>query len=221
MDLRILENAAEKIEDYNAQGDAKKYYNPAYHKLLNARPLVDVDGSVVDLAVGIIESIMRNFKMARVMSHQFNGLLARKLKEDSVKVVLREVRSARIESSILNEHKASSKILYETFSEDGSDSLALEEMQFHVGATKIMNFLFPDFYVMVDSRVAKALHRSGGYYFEKYWDTMRLCRQELDSWREMHCDLDSLILLDKPPTTLTRIFDKCAFVMGSLQKWRT
>jgi len=45
---------------------------------------------------------------------------------------------------------------------------------------------------------------------------MKVCIKELKEWKEENGDFDSLPKLDVGfgPTTLTRIFDKCAFIMA-------
>lgn len=104
--------------------------------------------------------------------------------------------------------------LYAALSVGGENGLSRWCYRFDVGATKIMNFLFPDLFVIVDRYVKKAVHSSGELYFGKYWDIMMICRGELREWEQHHGNLDSLLRLDTKPTTETRIFDKCAFVIG-------
>jgi len=78
---------------------------------------------------------------------------------------------------------------------------------------------------MLDRNVAKKLNQLGlikirrkgsTYYFsfEIYWQVMKICKMELEEYQKRHGDLQSLLDMDDEPTTLTRIFDKCAFVMA-------
>lgn len=88
-----------------------------------------------------------------------------------------------------------------------------------------MNSLFPELFVMVDKNVAEALKQLGlikikrkgstfAFSFEIYWQVMEICRKELEEYQKRHGNLQRLLDMDNKPTTLTRIFDKCAFVMA-------
>jgi len=85
-----------------------------------------------------------------------------------------------------------------------------------VGATKVMHCLFPELFVMLDQNVGKALGYRPGQYnnFFCYWNAMDICRNELEEWVEINNNTDSLLQLDTQPTTLPRIFDKCASIMS-------
>jgi len=78
---------------------------------------------------------------------------------------------------------------------------------------------------MVDKNVAITLNklrlieiqRKGETYdfsFKSYWQVMEICHKELENFRKEHGNLQILLNMDEKPTTLTRIFDKCAFVMA-------
>jgi len=223
---KILENVAEKIKKYDAQCNARKY-NSAYRRVLEARGgsrcLVDENGNVNERALRIIEYALRAFEMDqwRQMDGKFREMLKKKLEDSEVKVILKKLRDLRIDSSDLKELKNDVKKLYEVLSASGSDGLSARGDRFEVGATKIMNFLFPELFVMVDKYVKKALHKSGDISFRKYWDILIICRQELEEWRTLHGTVDNLLELDTKPTTLIRVFDKCAFIMGKTKSLKT
>ena len=60
--------------------------------------------------------------------------------------------------------------LYEAFAASGVDSLSKREDHFWVGATKTLNFMFPELFVMVDSNIRKAFHKGPDMYFPNYWN---------------------------------------------------
>jgi len=215
---KILENVAEKIKEYDAQCKAPKY-NATYRRVLKAREgdccLVDADGNVSERALKVIEDALRAFEMGRQMGGKFRERLRKKLEDDEIRSILKRFRNLCIDSLDLKEFKDDVKRLYEALSASGSSGLSSRQDSFEVGATKIMNFLFPELFIMVDSNVKKAVGRSGpGVPFGKYWDIMMICRRELEEHKKVQGSYNSLLESDIKPTTLTRIFDKCAFIMG-------
>jgi hypothetical protein len=94
---------------------------------------------------------------------------------------------------------------------------------FHVGATKVLHWLFPDLFIMLDSNSAKGFqkhHKVGfrrtsqpGYSAEKYIDCLKKAQAEILGYGpERFTDLEA-------NTPLARIFDKVAFVVGA--GWRS
>jgi hypothetical protein len=223
----IFKNVGEKIKKYDEQRRGK-LYNEAYQSVLKARgensSLVDDDGNVSEESLKTIEKALKKFGMARFgkMDDKFVDKLRKKLND--TKAILVKFRNLQIESQDWQRYEEDVKKLYDTLSVGGKDGLSADGDRFDVGATKIMNFLFPELFVMVDKNVATTLTKLGlvkfsrkgsthHYCFEKYWKVMRICYDELGQYKK-HGDLSDLLKLDKWPTTLTRIFDKCAFVMA-------
>jgi len=219
---KILENVAEKIKKYDGCHKSRKY-NSAYRRVLEARGgkhcLVDEEGNVSEKSLQVIEKALIDFEMGGhgQMDRGFKDRLKQKLEAGETKEVLKKFRNVQIYSPNLKEIKSDAEKLYNTLSVSGEDGLSARKDCFDVGATKIMNFLFPDLFVIVDKNVKKALHKSGPLNFKKYWDIMMICHEELDEWKKSHGTLGNLLELDSKPTTLTRIFDKCAFIMGKLK----
>lgn len=219
-EVRVFENVAEKINKYNSYDTKCKAgrYNSAYRRVLNARgeqsSLVDEDGILDEKSLIIIEDALRAFDMDRQMDDQFRDRLKKKLNDVNTKILLKEFRKFTVLFPKIEEIKSDTQDFFETLSAVDQDGLSSRGDRFGVGATKIMNFLFPELFVMADQWVMKGLHKTGPIYPWKCWSIMMICRRELTEWEESHGDLESLIELDKKPTTLTRIFDKCAFVMG-------
>ena len=226
----IFENAKNKIEYYNNLPKAETY-NQAYKKVLSARKgsssLVNDDGNISEESLKILEYGLRKFEMNRFnqMGNAFREKLSKKLQKGEIMEILKNLRDLRIESEEWKEHKDEIEKLYRELSTEGESSLHTGKKRFDVGATKIMNFLFPELFVMLDSNVAKTLNQLGlikirrrgstyDFSFEIYWQVMKICKMELEEYQKRHGDLQSLLDMDDEPTTLTRIFDKCAFAMA-------
>lgn len=222
----IFNNAHEKIKRYDAQTKGQQY-NKAYRETLNARAgsrsLVDENGSVSEQSLCIIEHGLRIFEMNRFgkMGDKFRAKLKNKLRRGDIIDALKKFRNLRIESPEWQKYKDDIKNLYNALSTGGKDGLSADEERFDVGATKIMNFIFPELFVMVDRNVGQTLiglklikipRKGDTYYFcfEKYWEIMKICYAELKQYKKQG-DISSLLELDEEPTTLTRIFDKCVF----------
>jgi len=224
--IKVFENAAGKINKYNSYDRLCKggRYNSAYHKVLNAATrkqscLVNEDGTVDENSLRIIQESLVAFDMRAhgQMDDQFKDRLKEKLEKDKARALLRNFREFAILSPNIERIEFETKDFFGMMSERGNDSLSPRGNRFDVGATKIMNFLFPDLFVMVDRWVKKGLRKSTPLNPQKYWSIMMLCRKELEKWQTTYGDLHSLIALDYQPTTLTRVFDKCAFVMGKFK----
>jgi len=222
----IFENVSEKIKKYDELPKGKQY-NRAYQMVLNARAgsssLVDEVGNVSEQSLKVIEDGLKRFEMARFgkMDSKFRDRLKNKLQRSDIKAILVKFKNLRIESQDWQKYRDDVKKLYDTLSAGGNDGLSADGNRFDVGATKIMNFLFPELFVMVDKKVAKTLtelelirfSRKGGTYcfcFEKYWKIIKICYAELEQYKKQG-DISDLLKLDKEPTTLTRMFDKCVF----------
>lgn len=220
-EIKVFDNAADKVRKYNSY-DKKcngGRYNSAYHKVLHARGnqlcLIDRDGNIDESSLGIVEEALRAFDMNAhgQMGSQFREKLREKLCRNDSRIFLRQFRALTILSSDIEKNEYESEKLFNILStnENGLDARG---RRFRVGATKIMNFLLPEFFVIADKWVRQGLHKTGYLTFPKYWSIMMICRRELMNGQRKHGTLESLIRLDTQPTTLIRIFDKCAFVMG-------
>lgn len=233
----VFENAKNKIKYYNNLPKAK-VYNEACKKVLDARKgsssLVNDDGSISEDSLKIIVYGLRKFEMNRFnqMGNTFRERLSKKLQKDEIKEILRNLRDLRIESEEWKERKDDIRKLYNELSTEGEDSLHADKKRFDVGATKIMNFLFPELFVIVDKHVAETLKRLGlieiqrkgstyNFLFESFWQAMEICYKELEHYRKNHDNLQTLLDMDSKPTTFTRIFDKCAFALAKNKKTLT
>ena len=129
-----------------------------------------------------------------------------------------------INSSILdtdiNRETDSIKHVYDILSGKGSDSLHSNiEKSFHVGATKILHFLNPLFFIIVDSNAARAFREvhhvpfknttQPGYTSELYVKCMLRAQQDIKDFGVKN--FQNL----EPGSPITRIYDKLTFATGS------
>jgi len=222
--LRVLENAKEKVQKYNDYDServkkGKKGYNDAYHRILRARQgnpsLVNADGTVSDDSIDLVEQTMIAFdmKIFGQIDDQFKNTLKNALSTKENRALMKDLRDCTILINI-ETIKSDTKRLFENLS--CKATLSAKWFIFGVGATKIMNFLFPELFVILDRNVKETLSIPQGrsLCFDDYWKAMDTCRRELGEWQKEIGTIEELKSLDEFPTTPIRIFDKCAFMMG-------
>ncbi len=219
--MEVLNNAAEKIKAFNS--NPKDRPRESYHCVLRARAgkksVVDEDGSVSGEYLRMIDWALRSYFMMNRRNRmgseeEFVNKLMQKLSRNETKKILARLRDVTILSTNLEDYGSDAEELYECLS-NCENGLSADGTYFCVGATKVMHCLFPELFVMLDRNVGKtALKQSSGQYnnFASYWKIMRKCKGELVEWQELYGSTKSLLKLDLEPTTLTRIFDKCATI---------
>jgi hypothetical protein len=222
---KVLDDAKTKIAEYEVIG---KKYNRAYRMVLEARRgkdcLVEENGSISHEAISVMANTLRIFlpRTAPYLVETLDTKLKEKLSSNEIMVALRRLRFLKISSLPETEEnvmrfKVDAENLYGVLSADDEESLDRRGYRFCVGATKIMNFLFPDLFVITDTHVQKAIFDCSLTNFEfndVEWRAMKRCAIELSEWEATHGSLQSLLELDAPLTAITRVFDKCAFIMG-------
>lgn len=108
---------------------------------------------------------------------------------------------------------------YHHLSSDGHDSLNQRGNEFHVGATKIMHFINPALFIIVDSNSARALRMAHdldyrnttqpGYSDVKYIESLRHAQVDIKAFGVTEfCSLEIGI-------PMARIYDKLSFATGS------
>ncbi|MEW6003564.1 MAG: hypothetical protein AB1638_13085 [Nitrospirota bacterium] len=217
----IFENAEQKIRAFNSYPDRPR---ESYHRVLTARQrersFVQQNGNVSDENLYLIDRALRSYFMMNRGNRMgttegFVSKLGNILRNNEINGILARLREVTIIAPNLQQYKPDAKRLYESLSKS-EHGLSADGTHFCVGATKVMHCLFPELFVMLDQNVGKAVGYRPSQYnnFESYWNVMDICRKELKEWQEIHNDTNSLLQLDTPPTTLPRIFDKCASIMG-------
>jgi hypothetical protein len=226
--LKDEETVSARIRKYDSEPKGPDY-NRAYCKVLEARGgkgcLVDDDGSISESSLSVVAKSLRVFLPETNFVERPDTKLQEKLSSNEIMVALRNLRLLKISSlpqiESVQELRTYTNKLYEVLSAGGEESLDKIGQRFDVGASKTMNFIFPDLFVIADDNVMYCCFK--GHWaldFERYWQVMLICQGELQDWQQQHGDMDRLLKLDMKPTTATRIFDKCAFIMGKYRETR-
>lgn len=228
--LIILNNAAQKIRDFNENPKDKP--RESYHNVLIARKgrmsFVDKGGSISNEYLKLIDCTLRSYFMMNRGNRmgecdEFLNKLVKKLQLSEIRRSLKKFQEVDIINFNLENYKLEAERLYEALS-NPQNGLSRDHTYFCVGATKVMHCLFPELFIPLDNNVAKSLKNSYYFFspqynnFSAYWKAMKICRNELMEWQRTNGSIDSLLQLDISPTTLTRIFDKCATIMAIQQK---
>jgi hypothetical protein len=111
------------------------------------------------------------------------------------------------------------EIAYDRLAEAGEDALNADPSdQFHVGATKILHWIVPALFIMVDANVAKAFqahHRVNykrstqpGYTAKKYVECLQHAQNEIQAY-----GYEKFMRIE-PATPVARLFDKAAWISG-------
>ncbi len=214
--MAILENAAECLRHYN-----ERYfrYNDTAEEVYRARRRI-ADPFSPNFQPYIIKGLI-GFDMRRTMGQYdpystaegFGLHLSDSLR--SLEGDLRRFRGDNLPTADLNAIGSAVKRAYECI----AAGCAVRGKLFHVGATKVLHWLFPDLFIMLDRNVARAFqkhHKVGfrlatqpGYSAEKYLRCLEKAKDEIVGFGP-----ESFVALE-PNTPIARIFDKVAFVVGA------
>jgi hypothetical protein len=220
MSTSILENAKEKITRFNNEG---LHYNLVANEIYKMR-----NGIIDPFDKSFLKYLIAGltvFDLGRMMGSKkydfkdgFASRLDSKLQE--IKRLTEPLMKLSLASIDLQEHRDVIKKAYETLSVKGPGALYNEQKSFYVGATKILHFLNPELFIIVDSNAARAFHDSWGlpfrnatqpgYSAELYFECMKCAKTDI-----LEHGLERFRALDKPDVPLTRIYDKLTFVTGS------
>lgn len=228
----ILDNAAEKIQHFNR---IAIHYEAVYHYVIRRRvdtkDLFDTD-FLDDITAGLI-----SFDMQRMMGgakYMIEGreAWASKLKDALQRHAsfLSQVKTLNLQSVQLDKGNLDQKIaaVFDDLSDPAHSGLnrRKESERFHVGASKILHFLIPDFFIILDSNARNELAKNHPFRKHEtdgasYVRAMQLYQVELTKWSQAKGDPDykELIALDSSwkrfngvsTTPLPRIVDKCTF----------
>ncbi len=218
----LFENAAKKIQQYNR---FCLHYNLAadaiYQELHRSRTPFSPNYESYLIAALI------SFDMGRMMGKGlpkrydvtaggFATRLHRKL-EQVQPLLTPVIRSSLVETDI---EKCAPNIVaaYDAFAAGGEGGLHEQNKEFHVGATKIMHFLNPELFAIIDSNTAQVLRRvcdipyhnttQPGYSSELYIRSLSAIRSLI-----AHYGVDQFRSLEIG-TPVLRIFDKIAFAFN-------
>jgi hypothetical protein len=229
----ILDNAEQKIQYFNKIG---VHYEAVYYYLIRNRyktPALFTPQLIDDITAGLI-----SFDMQRMMGKRkyltagkssWATQLVRKLVRH--KNTLNELKDSRLESLDFTFPALADKVvtIFDELAKKDSSGLNFSSPNkgFQVGASKILHFLIPDLFIIIDSNARAELAKHHGFNKYKkidgkrYVAAMQLYQKELSVWAKDNSDPDfsSLIALDaswqhhcgERPTPLPRIIDKCTF----------
>lgn len=209
--MPILDERAEKlIAEYNRNPRCAKRYNPAATTVYQARRRFE-DPFVPAFELHIIDGL-KKFDMGRTMAKDFPRRLQVCLQAVRARPLISRFRECRISSADLSANGAEIEAIYQCLA--GAGNLHPKN-QSHVAATKILHWLFPDLFLMVDSKVASTFRdvfgvrfvksTQPGYSAEKY--VQCLCLAQLDI-RSFGVERFRLLEANTPEA---RIFDKIAW----------
>jgi hypothetical protein len=218
----ITADAARKIDRFNEVG---LHYNLVAIQIYAKRFTQGTDTFSVEYLRYIIAGLI-SFDMERMMGsgfekHDFNGTgFAFRLntKVQQIRPELEPLMNANLTELNLQQHSPSILKAYNVLSPKGTNGLN-EKKEFHVGATKILHFLNPWFFIIVDSNAASAFRMSHGipfrnttqpgYSAELYLQCMECAKKEIIGY-----GVERFQALE-PDTPITRIYDKLTFATGA------
>lgn len=218
--LKILKGARKRINQYNLENKdlkSERTYMELISSYRKQGSFVKKRGDVSKENIHHIVECLREFGIKPLRSDVSNVLSQR---IENLSENLAGIRRLRLEDIDLDDNHILEDIsvILEQLSKGGKDSLYAKPKRFGVGATKIMHFLLPDLMIMVDSHVQRALKEEYDFYYChcpcRYIGTMRIYKSEIQFYESSGKDISRLISFDVSPTTIPRILDKCAYVIG-------
>jgi hypothetical protein len=221
----ILARAKGKIEEFNSIG---LHYNLVADAVYKKR--TDLDSPFNKKYRQYIIAGLIAFDMGRMMGDSktrysikagdFAALLAQKI--DKIHKPISHLIVSDLNLTNLDIEKERQRITdaYEVLAEGGKDGLNRREGEcdFHVGATKILHFLNPDAFLIIDRNASNAFRShhhvsfknstQPGYSANKYVDCMIYAKEDI-----LDYGVDNFRALDQE-TPMARIYDKLTFITG-------
>lgn len=219
----IIENASQKINRYN---QLCLHYNMVADAIYKARE-AQKDFFGADFLPYLVAGLI-SFDLGRMMGKGAEGKydprrngFARKLmdKLQEIRPYLKHLTDVRLSDIDLLKESGSVSAAYKRLSSAGSGCLNQNGDEFHVGATKIMHFINPGLFIIVDSNSARALRLAHnicdrtttqpGYCDANYIHSLKSAQADINAFGASEfCSLEK-------GTPMARIYDKLAFATGS------
>lgn len=217
----ILTKAREKIDRFNNLG---VHYNIVADYVYERRRLTtELFGP--DYLPYLVAALI-SFDMERMMgkgAEKYDimaGGFATRLHEklSRIEPKLRHLTDVHLTDIDLQREKTNIKAAYQELSTGGIKGLNQRQGEFHVGATKILHFINPELFLIVDSNATRAFKinhgisyrntTQPGYTSEKYIQCMSCAKSDIiDYGLKNFCSLE-------PGTPIARIYDKLTFATG-------
>ncbi len=221
----ILKNAARKVARYNEVG---LHYNLVANQIYEKR-FVDDTNPFDKSFLGYIVAGLISFDIGRMMG---KGLVAKyeieaggfasrlNFKLQEIVPLLDPLVNLNFTQINLQQNSHAIEAAYNTLSAKGNGALHNNQTKsFHVGATKILHFLNPKFFIIIDSNAARAFRGAHnlpfknttqpGYSAPLYIKCMECAQKDILTY-----GLEQFQALE-PSIPITRIYDKLTFVTGS------
>jgi hypothetical protein len=162
-----------------------------------------------------------SFDLGRMMGREpyetegnsFASRLNRKLQQIRKETRIEQLLNSNLTQIDLKLCKDDVAQAYNILSARGNHALHAKGKSFYVGATKILHFLNPTLFIIVDSNAIRAFQKAHDvrpkYSAELYIERMEHARKDI-----LEHGLENFEALDKPGVPITRIYDKLTFVTG-------
>jgi len=224
-DNLILRNAKQKIAEFNRIG---LHYN------LVAKGVYDERCRCTDTFsqpfIRYIIAGLISFDIGRMMGKieeaygfkgkGFGSRLNSKLRE--IQPILTPLMNLSLTKIDMQQHKDAIFKAYDILSANEKGALSENNKEhFYVGATKILHFLNPTLFIIVDSNAAAAFRedhnvkfRKGsppGYSAQRYIECMECAQKDIQKYNRDHPKGFEALERDTP---ITRIYDKLTFITG-------
>lgn len=220
MAISILEDASKMIALFNSEGLHYNLVADAIHREHNRIGNPFNPSFLPYIIAGLV-----SFDMGRWMGkkkYSLNDGFASRLfsKLQQIRPLLEPIINLNLLLIDLQKNDDVIKESFSVLSARGTDALHSDPNKaFNVGATKILHFLNPELFIIIDSNAARTFRSAWklpfknatqpGYSAELYLECMKRARSEI-----LNYGLSRFQALE-PGTPVTRIFDKLTFVIGS------
>lgn len=218
----ITDDAGRKIARFNEVG---LHYNLVADQIYVKRFTQGTDPFSLEYLRYVIAGLIV-FEIERMMGpgskYDFNIGFAYRLntKLQRIRHMLEPLMNFNLTEINLQQHSRSITEIYNTLSLNGNGGLnENQNNHFHVGATKILHFLNPRIFIIVDSNASRAFRMSHavpfrntaqpGYSDRLYVQCMECARKDIIEY-----GVERFKALE-PDTPITRIYDKLTFATGA------
>ena len=219
----IIDNAAEKVRRYN---QLCVHYNLVAGGIYRARG--EYDNVFHTRFLPFLIAGLISFDLGRMMGKgaekrydpEEGGFAARLMEKiQNVAQYLHHLTNVRLCDVNLVVERGNIIAAYRKLASGGERSLNQTGDEFHVGATKIMHFLCPELFVIIDSNAARAFKMAHnvdyknttqpGYTADKYVECLNHAQVDINAFGTAEfCALEN-------DTPMARIYDKLSFATGA------
>ena len=219
----ITSSAPEKINQFNKIG---LHYNLVADAVYHLRNSVS-DPFDFEYMPYIIAALV-SFDMGRMMGPDAKSRYDRKAggfatllekKVNAIRPYISHLANLRLDGLSPRSEEENIMKAYDILSSARKDGLNRKGGGFHVGATKILHFINPEAFIIVDSNAARAFKLSHhvsfrnttqpGYSSDKYIDCMEHAKRDI-----LNFGVPEFCALEKG-VPMARIYDKLTFMTGS------